>query len=74
MNFFRKNAETGKVKHPMAFHPGLHCLIKYKLRIYQSTKGFGLTSLIFRYNSCHVLQQIKFFKLLIRRVVTISAK
>ena len=62
------------MKHPVAFHPGLHCLIKYKFRVHQSTKGNGLTSLMFRYKSCHVLQQIKFFKLLIGRVVTISAK
>ena len=55
------NADPDEMTHRVAFHLGLPYSIKYPIRgsgIYRVYKG--LTSLIFGYNSCHVLQRIKF--------------
>ena len=58
------SADPDEMTHCVAFHLGLSCSIKYPIRGFWYTKGTceykGLTSLIFGYKSCHVLQRIKF--------------
>ena len=49
------------ITHHVAFHLGLPCSIKYPIRVSGIQRVYKcLTSLIFGYKSCHVLQRIKF--------------
>ena len=59
------SADPDEMTHRVAFHLGFPCSIKYPISGFWYTKGIqrvykGLTSLIFGYKSCHVLQRIKF--------------
>ena len=62
MNYVITNsADPDEISHRVAFHLGLPCSIKYPIRGFWYTRVYkGLTSLIFGYKSCHVLQRIKF--------------
>ena len=62
MDFVIANsADQDEMTHHVAFHLGLPCSIKYPIRGFWYTKRIQrLSSLIFGYKSCHVLQRIKF--------------
>ena len=62
MDFVITNsADPDEMAHRVAFYLGLPCSIKYPIRVSGIQRVYkGLTSLIFGYKSCHVLQRIKF--------------
>ena len=66
MDFVIANStDPDEMTHHVAFHLGLPCSMKYPIRGFWYTKGIqrvykGLSSLIFWYKSCHVLQRSAF--------------
>ena len=55
------SADPDEMTHCLAFYLGIPCSIKYPIRVSGIQRVYkGLTSLIFGYKSCHVLQRIKF--------------
>ena len=59
MDFVIANsADPDEMTHHVAFHLDLPCSMKCPISIQRVYKG--LSSLIFGYKSCHVLQRIKF--------------